>query len=351
MAQTQISDVVVPSVFAPYVQLLSTSLSLLIKTGVILTDPLLDQFVRDGGQFIDMPHFNDLGDTEANISGDSPSDVIAANYGLGTPSPRLDSTPENITTGQTRAVRHNRNQSWSSMDLAAQLAGADPMDAIASRVAGYWTRQDQLQLNASIEGIIADNVANDSSDMVNDISTSGAITDANRFSADAFIDAMQTMGDHKTMVSAIGVHSVVHARMQKLNLIDFVPDSEANVGFGTYQGKPLIVDDGMSVTLNGANTRYWTQIYGPGVFGLGTGSPRVPSEVERQGAAGNGGGQEILYSRREFLLHPQGFNFEATTGSGMVGQSPTNAELALAATWNRVYGRKLIPFAVLQTNG
>jgi len=348
MAQTQISDIVITDIFAPYVQLLSATLSLFIKTGIILTDPLLDQFVQGGGQYVEMPHFDDLADTEANVSGDDPSDVMVADYGAGTPATRLDSTPELITTGKTRAIRMSRNQSWSSMDLAASLAGADPMNAIAGRVAGYWTRQDQLLLNASIEGIIANNIIDDASDMLVDISTSGAIGSANLFSADAMLDAMQTMGDHKARVSAIAVHSVVHTRMQKLNLIDFIPDSEANVGFGTYQGKTLLVDDGISLTANGGNPRYWTQIFGPGVFGLGHGTPRVPAEVERQGAAGNGGGQEVLYSRREFILHPQGFRF---LGASMAKDSPTNTELALEANWERIYGRKLVPFAVLQTNG
>jgi len=54
----------------------------------------------------------------------------------------------------------NRNNSWSSTDLAAVLAGVDPMNAIATRVAAYWTRRLQAAFIATWNGIIADNVAN-----------------------------------------------------------------------------------------------------------------------------------------------------------------------------------------------
>jgi hypothetical protein len=341
MAQTQISDVVVPEVFAPYVQVLSTELSLLVRSGVIATSPALDSFLAGGGKFIDMPFWNDLGDTEANVSGDDRSDLLNP---VVTTSGN-DAVAQKITTGQTDAIRCSRNQNWSSMDLASQLVGSDPMQAIAQRVAEYWVRQDQLQLNAILKGLVAG-----TSTLVNDIAEGAQGTPAasNKFSAEALLDTFQLMGDHKQNIRAIAVHSVIHTAMQKANLIDFVADSEANVGFGTFMGKTLIVDDGVAVTSDGTNDEYFTVCFGEGAFQYGRGSARVPAEVSRLALAGNGGGQEVLSSRREFVLHPAGFSVASDVAAG---QSPTNTELAASTAYSLQVDRKLIPMSILKSNG
>lgn len=343
MALTQITDVVVPSRFTPYMQLLSTERSAFVQSGVAQLDPEFDELLAGGGRTFNLPFYNDLTDNEARVSGDAVADVQVRPF----PNPGNDSTPDKITTGQEVAIRHSRNRSWSSADLTGQLSGDDPQAAIASRVAAFWTRQYQRYTIASIQGVIADNIANDSGDMVLDISTNSTVSDANRFSAEAFLDAVQTMGDAGEDLVAVAVHSIVYRRMQKLNLIDFIPDSEGRVNIPTFLGRRVIVDDGMPTFLSGSNPTFSCYLFGAGALALAVGSPKVPTEVQREPAAGNGGGQEVLYSRQEVLLHPRGF---AWTSASMVGQSPTNAELATAANWNRVFSRKLVRLAELRVN-
>ena len=83
------------------------------------------------------------------------------------------------------------------MTLQNALSGDDPMGAIASLVAEYWARRYQAVLVSSLKGIFADNVANDSSDMVSDIAIEDGdnATAANLMSGDAFIDGQATFGD------------------------------------------------------------------------------------------------------------------------------------------------------------
>jgi hypothetical protein len=69
--------------------------------------------------------------------------------------------------------------------------------------------------------------------------------------------------------------------------------------------------------------------------------------MERVQAAGNGSGQDIIYSRISNTFQPYGFSF--ISGS-VAGQSATYAELKLAANWNRIHARKNIPIAFLETN-
>jgi hypothetical protein len=79
------------------------------------------------------------------------------------------------------------------MSLASELIGSDALARIQSRVNAYWDRQFEKRLIASLRGVLLSNVANNSSDMVNDIS--GASGTAADFSAEAVIDTAATLGD------------------------------------------------------------------------------------------------------------------------------------------------------------
>ena len=341
MALVQIGDVVVPERFAAYVQVLTAQKSALVQSGVVAMDSFLSGLLGGGGTTFTLPFWNDLDDTEANTSSDEKADYQSpANV------TETDAVPLALTTGREISVRVNRNQHWSAADLAGALAGSDPIEAISTRVADYWVRQDQRLFIAAAQGVIADNIANDAGDMIVDVSTAGAVAESNRFSAEAFIDAQQTMGDRGSDLTAVVVHSVVEARMKKLNLIDYIPDSEGRVIIPAYQGKRLIVDDGLPVFAVGPNSGTSVWLFGAGAYGMGEGTPRVPAAVSRHELAGAGGGQEVLTSRRTFILHPRGFAYTGTPA----GPSPTNTEFALAAGWDRRVERKLIRFAELRVN-
>ena len=293
-------------------------------------------FLAGGGTTFQMPFFNDLDNTESNVSQDDDAGVA-------------DSTPLKTGTGRQIAIRLSRNQSWSSTDLSAALAGANPFESIASRVADYWVRQGQAMIIASIQGVIADNIAADGGDMVEDITAGvGAVTAANLFSAESFIDTIQTMGDAGEGLVAVAVHSVVYRRMQKNNLIDFIPDARGEVNIPTFLGRRVIIDDGLPAVANAPNVEYSSYLFGSGAISSGAGAPLVPTETERAPAAGAGGGLEVLFNRVEWLFHPNGTAF---LDAGIAKSSPTNAELAAAAQWDRRLDRKLVKIAELRTNG
>lgn len=339
---TKLADIIIPEIFTPYVQLLSTERSAFVQSGIAEQSPLFDQLLQGGGQTFKLPFFNDLGNAEANVSSDNEAS---------------SSTPEKIDTVQDIAVRHSRNQSWSSMDLAAALAGSDPMTAIASRVADYWVRQEQRYIIDSLNGVLSDNEATPTgtdkhvqNDMVHNIAndSASAITDAELFSADAFLQAVQTMGDAGEELVAIAVHSVVFRRMQVKNLIDFIPDARGEVQIATFLGRRVIVDDLLPAVAGSNRITYTSILFGRNSIARGSGTPRVPTEMERLPAAGDGGGQEVLFSRVERILHPRGWRW---TSVSMAGSSPMNAELANAANWSRQWERKLTRVAFLKTNG
>jgi len=333
MAVTKLADVIVPEVFDPYVTLQILENSTILNSGIAVTDPRVNAFLQGGGQTMNMPFWNSIVTSdEANVSSDNDAN---------------QAVPKKFTAGKNIGVRHGLNQSWSSMDLAATLAGSDPMAALASQVVEYWDVRSQARLVASMVGVIEDNIANFSGDMVNDIYVAAAPTDANRISADACIDAWATLGDKWEKVTTISMHSVVYFHLQKLNLIDFIPDARGETMIATYQGKQVIVNDENYVDTTGL-AKYYTLFYGPGAVAYANEPAKVPSEVDRDILSGDGGGQETMVSRQQFVVHPNGFSFDAT---GIAGESPTIAELVAAANWTRNVERKRVPVACLVHNG
>jgi len=338
---TRISDVVVPSVFAPYVQVLTEEKSRLVQSGAVSTDSVLTAALAGGGLTFNEPSFLDLDNDAENVTSDDPATF---------------SSPMKIGTLTEVQVRINRNQSWSSMDLTADLAGADPMGAIADRVAAYWARRLQYAFVATLTGLFADNAASPTGtdthtqgDLTNDISGASFVDGVTNFSAEAFVDTQGLMGDSQDALKLIMAHSIVYNRMRKNNLIDFVPDSN-NPGaesVPTFLGARVIVDDG--VTRAGGVFQTW--IFGTGAFRWGNGAAKHPVETKREPGAGNGGGQDIMWSRVEWCLHPVGHSY---IGSGFPKGGPDNtsgtAPLNAAASWSRVFKeRKQIKIARLIT--
>ena len=251
-----------------------------------------------------------------------------------------------IETDQEIAVRLNRNQHWSSADLAAALAGEDPLNAIATRVAFWWTRKLQAIFIATWNGVIADNVANDAGDYENDVSGAVFVDGVTNFSAEAFLDAAVTMGDSQENLTLVMCHSTVMNRMQKNNLIDFIPDARGEVMIPTFLGREVLVDDGLPSTGNVFDT--W--LFGAGATSMGSASPKVATEVSRQPLAGNGGGQEVLHSRIQWTMHPEGHAYTGTAPNGGPGNGAGANDLAAAGSWNRVFPeRKQVSFARLVT--
>lgn len=330
----RLADVVVPQVFTPYVQQKTEQKSRLVQSGVLVRDSFLDNFLAGAGATINVPGWKDLDDDEENYSNDDPS---------------ANSTPKKIGTATEVATRMNRNQSWSSMDLTAQLIARDPMAAIGDRVAAYWTRRMQVMFINTVRGIFADNAADPVSgehvknDLTHDIAGTGAASATTRFNGSAFIDTLTTIGDSEDDLGIVFMHSIVYARAKKNNLIDFIPDATGKVNIPTYMGRTVIVDDGLTATSPGV---YETWVFGQGAFRLGVGTPETPTEIDRKAAAGNGSGQTILHNRVEWSIHPVGHAYTTTPGQS----GPTNAQLASADNWKRVYAeRKQIKMARLIT--
>lgn len=310
MSATALADVIVPEIFNPYVIERTAERSVLFTSGIVASVADLDMTGK-GGKLVQMPFWQDLGGDDQLLDDET------------------DLTVEKINAAKDVAVLHARALVYGGTDLSAALAGDDPLRAVADLTADKWSRRMQALLIATLGGSMSAVSAN-----VFDISgLSGA---AANFDGEAFIDALGRLGDQEMGLTGIAVHSATYRSMKKQDLIDFLPDSEGKATIPQYQGKTVIVDDTMPVASGGVYTTY---LFGPGAIGYGEGSPKVPSESDRE--ALKNGGEDYLISRRHFVLHPRGIAW-TPQGGVPVKATPSNTEVADVGNWTRKYEQKNI---------
>lgn len=328
MAATKLADVIVPELFNPYVINRTMELSALVQSGIVSNNPEFDRLASQASPTINMPFFEDLtGESEQVIED-------------------VDLTAKKIQSNKDVAAIIRRANMWGATDLSAALAGKDPMEAIASLVAGFWARDMQKELIAVLKGIFGTTDAGENGTppaeirlASNILDISGGSGNAAKWSAEAFIDAQQLLGDAKAQLTAVAMHSATEAALRKQNLIDTIRPSDAE-SFNTYMGKRVIIDDGCPVSGSSANQVFTTYLFGQGAIALGNGSPVgfVPTEMDRDKKKGSG--VDYLINRKTYILHPRGIKF--TNVSVEHTEGPSRAELATAKNWQPVYEPKQI---------
>lgn len=315
MANTQIIDVVTPEVFDQYMEQYSKENSALIQSGVAVEDPRVAANITAGGTLVHMPFWNDL-------SGDD--EVLSDSASLKT---------DKITSGQDIGAVMYRGRGWSVNELAAVLSGSDPMGSLMNKIGAYWVRQEQKVLTSALAGLFATGGAL-TAGTTDHLNTTSAAIDAS-----AVLDTKQLLGDAANQLSLLAMHSAVYTDLQKQNLIAFIPDSEGKVQIPTYLGYRVIVDDALAP----ADGVYTTYLLAAGSFGRNSGTPAnlTSFEKDRDAAAGN----DRVFTRRAFTMHPYGVKFKSTT---VAGSTPSNAELENVGNWEAVYDSKNIGIVALQ---
>lgn len=324
MAGTTLQDVIVPELFNPYVINRTMELSALVQSKIITNNSEFDALASQAAPTVNMPFFEDLtGESEQIIEG-------------------TDLEDNKITSNKDVAAIIRRAKMWSATDLSAALAGSDPMAAIGTLVAQFWSRDLQKELVALLDGIFGTIPAGEEGTppaetrlASNLLDISGKSGNAANWSGSAFIDAEQLLGDAKAQLTGICMHSATQAYLKKQNLLETVQPSN-DVAFNTYQGKRVIVDDGCPVK----NGVYTTYLFGNGAIALGNGNPVgfVPTETDR--AKRKGSGVDYLINRKTMILHPRGIAWQNAVVAKTEG--PSRKEVAEPKNWKPVYESKQI---------
>lgn len=323
---TRLTDIIEPAKFTEYVTKQAMEKTNLVDSGLLVRNEVIQQQLAAGAHSFTVPHWNDLANTVPNVSDDSDN----------------KSTPNKITAGKMVVRKSFINNSWSAANFASEIAGSSAEAAIQRRVTAYWNRHMQHRLVATMGGVLASNVLNNSGDMVLDIS---ALTgNLSKFSASAVIDAAGTLGDSLGDITSLAVHGDVYRQLLKDDLIETVMDSNGTMRYQTYRGLMLIQDDGMPV----ADGVYTSALFGAGCFAFGIAAPTHAdgTAIQQIEDAGMGGGQTVLHSRINVAMHPEGFTWNE---AALTTESPTLADLALAKHYTRVIERKAVKLAFLKS--
>lgn len=326
--KTKLSDIIEPSVFSGYVVERTTELSRFIQSGIVQRNEVFDALAAGPGTLVNMPFWDDLDGDSEELSDDS------------------SLTPDKIQADQDKAVKHFRGKAWAANDLAKYISGDDPMARIGDLVAAYWVRQMQgFVLKNTLSGIFGDALL--STHVLNlALEAGNSATEANLIGSDAVIDCGNLLGDHWDTIIGIAMHSKPFSRLQKLGLIETEQLQDQNITINRFLGREVIVDDTMPKVAGSTNGfKYTTYLFADGALALGEGGPDADeaTETDRDKLAGD----DILISRKHFILHPRGVAF---TGA-VAGATPTAAEMADSGNWTKKYQDKNIRVLKLVTNG
>lgn len=310
---TTLQDIIkVPSIFEGYVLNRTMELSAVFNSGIISRDTRFDTLASEAAQVHNMPFFNDL-------TGESENVIEGANL-----------TADKITSQMDTSTTIRRAKMWAATDLSAQLAGTDPMKAIADLVAGFWVRDHQRELLNMLGGVFA---STSMTDHILDVS--GKTGKTANFSGEGFIDAMQLMGDARNSLTAVVMHSATKSYLDKMNLIQTIRPSDA-VSFDSYMGRRVIVDDGCPVD----DGKYTTYLFGEGAIAYGVGNPVGFNAFEVDRDKRKGSGVDYLISRKTFIMHPRGVAWTNQVRAN--SESVSREELANGTNWKRAYEPKQI---------
>ena len=323
------SDIIVPEIFTPYLIEATTQRDAFLSSGVV--QPMAELDASEGGDFINVPFFS------ANLSGDF--EVLTDSSSL---------TPGKITANKQVGVVLHRGRAFESRDLAALAAGADPMAAIATKVASYVANQRQKDLIKCLEGVFGGLTSNTGAAFI-DLSFDK--TGQTALGPRQVAKARALLGDQGDKLTAVAMHSAVYYDLVERKAIDYITNTEARLSTAatgastinaiagsiasayagdnsvpTFMGLRVIVSDDLAPT----STNYPVYFFTAGAIASGE-QMALRTETDRDILAKS----DAMAIDLHYCYHPIGAKWGTTV-------NPTQAQLATIGNWTKVYENKNI---------
>lgn len=323
------SDIIVPEIFTPYLIEATTQRDAFLSSGVV--QPMAELDASEGGDFINVPFFS------ANLSGDF--EVLTDSSSL---------TPGKITANKQVGVVLHRGRAFESRDLAALAAGADPMAAIAAKVATYVANQRQKDLIKCLEGVFGGLTSNTGAAFI-DLSFDK--TGQTALGPRQVAKARSLLGDQGDKLTAVAMHSAVYYDLVERKAIDYITNTEARLSTAatgastinaiagsiasayagdnsvpTFMGLRVIVSDDLAPT----STNYPVYFFTAGAIASGE-QMGLRTETDRDILAKS----DAMSIDLHYCYHPIGAKWGTTV-------NPTQAQLATIGNWTKVYETKNI---------
>lgn len=292
-------------------------------SGAVITNPLVDAAASSASPQITVPYMGKLDSSvEPNYGNDVYEDVAI---------------PHKLDSGFMQARNAYLNEAWGAMDLVQEITKKDPLAAVAARLSTFWAEQAENRIAATVRGIYE--LESGNADFNTQVAAGGSVSDG-------LLDAQMAMGSNFGVLSSYIMDLRTFTRLKKENLAAYDRDPETAQMTARFNGLPIIISNKAMTNTAGDSI---VTLVGSGAFAYGMSESRVPLAYEREEARGNGHGAETLWSRRNMVVHPMGYNFLSTeiTGNGTetVARSAGWADLINPANWERAVQREAIPLA------
>lgn len=323
------------NVFTDYMQEQSCLNNLLIVSGILQHDPIIESMVGNANNIFTIPYFLPI-DGEEDAKNDDG---------------KTDNTPTELKGGKQTGMAIARMKAWTEKTYTRYLTGKSPLHNLADNlIIPYWENQWEKTLMSIIKGIMGVDAMK--THVLNLSTTSGTITEANKISLTTHIElGQQALGDKRSNFALFVCHSQVAANYRKLELLEnkkfFSPILGSEITVPMIGNMIVLETDTNTVDATVANFPVYSSfMLGRGVILTCDKEVHKPYGVEYSNE--KKGGTESLYTKQAKVFHPNGFSLKTDS---IAEESPTNAELEKSANWELKFNHKNIAMAMIKSNG
>ena len=309
------------------------------QSGAFVSDARLRPLLTSGSRTFEVPYINPIdGNLEANYGNTILTDIAM---------------PRTLEGSKSKGRLAFLNEGFVESRLESYLMGQSPLQHVAQMIDNFWLTQAENRAVATVIGLLNYDQANGKT-LTTDISKATA-DETSGFNVDAFIDAEGTLDEAHQGLGILIVHPLIATKMRKQKLVEKVTTSDNLAPVEVYNGRTVVTSTKGTVIGTGKNAKYVSFLLGRGAFAADMVAGQDDLELERTANTGNGAGHTTLWTRRNVLIHPQGFSFIAednalTGGTKNEALSASWTDLTKAANWRKDADDAATPIRFLITN-
>lgn len=235
--------------------------------------------------------------------------------------------PREIEGGSMQGRVAYLNEGFREASLQRYLTQVNALEIIGGKLNQLWLNSAENRARATLAGLRNYDQANGKK-LTTDVSAATATANSG-FSFDAFVEVEATMRPSQRGKGVMIVHPQIAAKMRKNNQAELL-QTQANIPpITVYNGRALIESELGTKLGTGANAKYVSMLANTGAFSYSQTPGNDDLEIERTASTSNGAGDRVLWTRRNMLIHPQGFSFTAAESSLTGGTE----RQSLSASW------------------
>ena len=345
MGGTFLSNLIVRPEFLQYTAERIFEQSAFLQSGVITRNAALD--ARAGGTRVRVPFFDNIGGlTEEVITSGNSWGTSGAGY----------LTSQNVTADEQIMTILHRGFQFATDDLSRLGSSGDPLGHVANQLAGAIARKKSATLIAQLSGLFG-NIAGSGvlGGNTTDVTGTTTATASNYLTSANVVKAKANLGERSSELTAIAMHSNVAHYLEETGYMQVQVSGGAlssasglnGVGFNTFAGLRVIIDDQLDVISGGTAThlnKYPVYLFGAGVIGEG-----VQQDLRVDTDRNKSSFQDLLICDYHYGYHVAGTKWAAA------GDNPTNAattgNLGATGSWGLAYSNvKNVPLVRLLVN-